>query len=231
MTKGKPIVEGNSNTDAKDKLVSSEKPIAAPKDAALDANSRDEQDRRTILFASVVFVFLAAPVFLAMEGDRSFWRLTRHDTTAQAILVVVFGWPVCLGIVGFLRAWRRKVPGKGLIGVATAFTTIQTLAAAVLFGMLMWEGHRESRSPLVWLGAVAAALAIAMVVRSFFRTGWQRWQSIMAPIALLAVMIVLILAGVDHNAMEHVAQGSWVFLFATAALIPFIGTTLFARQS
>jgi len=193
-------------------------------------DGRDDQDRRVIIFASVLVVLLAAPVFLPVEDDRSLWRLTRHDDTGKAILVAIFGWPVCLGILGLIRALQKKAPGKVLLGIATVYTSLQILAATALMAMILWFGQRDERSLVVGLAAIAPLMAIGLVVRSFYRTGWQKWQHIMAPIALLALMIILCMVGIERRSLEHTSQGGWVFLFATAALVPFIGTTLVSKR-
>ena len=95
--------------------------------------------------------------------------------------------------------------------------------------LLAFERH-AAESPFVWLGAASTVAAVGMVVRSFFRRGWQRWQHLMAPIALLALMIVLMIAGIERRAVEQVVQGGWGFLFATAALVPFAGRTILSRR-
>ena len=218
MTKEKEPADAPKG-EAKEAVVSAEKQI----------DVRDEQDRRVIIFASVLILLLTAPVFLSVQDDRSFWRMTRHDDTGRAILIAIFGWPFCVGILGMMRGLQKKAPGKVILGIATVYTSLQTLAGAALITMILLFGQRDERSLPVWLSAVAPLMAIGLVVRSFYRKGWQRWQHLMAPLALLALMIVVCLAGVERRSVEHVSQGGWVFLFATAALVPFIGTTVVSK--
>jgi hypothetical protein len=184
-----------------------------------------------IIFASVLFLLLIAPVFLPVEGNRSLWRATRYDSTGRVILAGMFGWPVCLGVLGLVRGLKRNVPGKVLIGVGTTLTSLQTLAGAALMFMILGSEYSESRSPLVWLGAAVLLVAMGTIVRSFFRTGWQRFQDVMAAFALLVVMIVLAFAGTEARTVARVAVGGWLFLFASAALLPFAVVTLASRKT
>jgi hypothetical protein len=217
MTKEKDAAQGVPNVETKD--------------LASDAQVREDQDRRAIIFASLFLLLLVGPVFLPVEGDRSLWRMTRHDSTGRVLIGAILGLPIFLGIMGIVRGLRRSVPGKTLIGIATVLTAIQTLAGLALVVMLLLFERRATESPFIWLGTVSVLVAVGVIVRSFFRTGWQRWQHLMAPMGLLALMIVLTLAGVERNSIDRVSLGGWVFLFATAALVPFVGMTLVSRRN
>ncbi len=227
MTKEKKT----SKTASEKTSVSSEKPMPAPATPSNDANAADERNRRVVIFASILLILLAAPVFLPVQDDRSLWRMTRHDSTGKFLIGAILGWPVCLGIIGMIRGLRKSVPGKVLIGIATGLTAFQTLAGLALIAMLLAFERHAAESPFVWLGAASSIAAIAVVVRSFFRSNWLRWQHLMAPIALLALMIVLCIAGLEPNAIERVSDGGWGFLFATVALLPFVIRTLGSRRN
>lgn len=207
-----------------------DKAIAAPPDTTEPVDIQDEQDRRVIVFASILFVLLAGPVVLPMEGERSLWRMTRHDDTGRAILLAIFTWPVFLGITSFVRGLRRRVPGKVLMGIATTFTSLQILAGIALVSMVLAFERKAVMSLPVWLGAFATLMTVFFLIRSFFYDGWARWQQIMVPLALLAVTVVLLMAGLEPRALERTALGGRVFLFAAAALLPFIGTTLALKK-
>ncbi len=201
----------------------------SPASSALEL--RQEQDRRMIIFASVLFLLLVAPLFLPIEGSRSVWHATRYHSTDRVIWVGLFGWPVCLGALGLVRGLKREVPGKVLIGVGTILTSVQTLASAALLYMILGSESSASRSPHVWLGAAALLVAMVTIVRSFFRTGWQRFQDIMAAFSLLVVMVMLAFVGTEPYAIEQVAVGGWLFVFASAALLPFAIVTLASRKT
>ncbi|HRI71885.1 MAG TPA: hypothetical protein PK156_46955 [Polyangium sp.] len=226
-----PDAEAKAETAESEAEVLPEKRNDAAKVKTPPVDEQEEGHRRAVIFASFLLIALAAPVFAPVDGERSLWRMTRHDDTGRFLLGIVFGWPICLGILGIVRGFRRRLPGKTMMGIATTLTSIQTLGGLALIGMLLAFGHREKESPLVWLGAATAIAAVIAIVRSFVRTGWHRWQHLMAPLALLALMIVLVLAGTERRAVEHVSGGGWIFLFATAALFPFAGATLVARKS
>lgn len=230
MTKEQEPVADAAHEETKEAAVSSEKQENASAETANPVDLRDEQDRRVIIFASLLLLLLVAPMFLPVERDRSLWRMTRYDSTGRFILLGIFGWPVFSSIAAFIRGLQKKVPGKVFLGVATTLTSLQTLAGTALVTMVLLFGRGNERSFPVWLGAIAALLAIGMVVRSFFRTSWQRWQHLIAALALLAVMVVLILAGVEGGRIDRTSSGGWVFLFGTAALVPFIGTTVVSRR-
>jgi hypothetical protein len=230
MTKQKKSTAKAPPLDTKEALVSSEKPVATSADPSSEVHARDEQNRRVVIFASILLVLLAVPVFLPVEGNRSLWGMTRYDSTGKVLIGAIFGWPVCLGVLGISRGLRKNVPGKILIGIATGFAAVQTLAGLALVAMLLAYERHAIKSPLVWFGAACTVAAVGIVVRSFFRTGWLRWQHIMAPIGLLAAMIVLCIAGLAPNAIERASDGGWGFLFATAALVPFIGRTIVSRR-
>lgn len=211
--------------------VSPEKPMPAPTPSSNATDIRDDQDRRVVIFASMLLILFAIPIFGAVQDGRSLWRMTRYDSTGRFLILAILGWPISLGFIGIVRGLRKKLPGKILIGVATAFTAIQTLAGLALCAMLLAFERHAIESPFVWLAAASSVTAIAVIVRSFFRNGWQRWQHIMVPIALLALMIFLSIVGIERNALERVAEGGWGFLFTTAALLPFVIRTLVPRLS
>ena len=227
------MTKKNKKPDAEANAQASEAEVS-PKKQGVVATPVDEQEeghRRAVIFASIWLIVLAAPVFMAVDGERSLWRMTRHDDTGRFLLGIIFGWPVCLGIIGLVRGLRRRLPGKVMMGMATTLTSIQTLGGLALVAMMLAFGYREKESPLVWLGAATAIAAVITIVRSFVRTGWHRWQHLMAPLALLALMVVLVMAGTERRAVEHVSGGGWMFLFATAALFPFAGMTLTSKRS
>jgi hypothetical protein len=230
MTKEQEPVVDAAKSESKEALVSSEKPAIAPAAAVGLTDALDEQERRLIIFGSVFLVLLAAPLVLPAERGESLWYNARYDEVEQAICVGIFGWPIFLGITSFWRGIRRKVPGKILVGMATLFTSLQVLATAALLAYVFSRGGRDAKTPYMWIGAVMTASSIAVVIRSFYRTGWQRWQHIMAALALLAVTIVLFLAGITRGRVSDVPSGTWVFLFAAAALVPFIRATVMSRK-
>lgn len=226
MTKKKKMTADEPKVDETNvEAVAKEKPLEKVEDLL------DEQDRRVVIVASVFLVLLVAPVFLPVQSERSLWRMTRHDDTGRAILGAIMGWPALLGVFGLIRGWRKRLPGKVLVGFATTFASLQTLAGLALMAMLLWFGRGDERSWPVFLAALFPLLGAGLVVRSFSRTGWQRWQHLMAPIALLAAMIVMCLFGAEPNAINRAEQGGWVFLFATAALLPFVGTVVRSKKS
>lgn len=225
MTQEKADVEKDDNKGAKNVKVLPEKQNAATPDPVAIEALRDEQDRRAIVFAAPFFLMLAAPMFLDMEGDRSIWRMTRHETGARVFFLALFAWPVCLGLLAFWRGIRRRLPGKGLTGLATTMTSLYTFAGAAFTVLVFVLERRFEQSPLVWLAAVIVTLAVGSVVRSFFHSGWRRLQFLMAPMVLLATMIVLLIAVSNPRTIERAEQGGWVFLFGTAALLPFVATT------
>lgn len=230
MTQDKADVEKDDDKSTKNVKVSPEKQDGATPDPIAVEALRDEQDRRAIVFAAPFFLMFAAPMFLDMDGDRSFWRMTRHEPGARVLLLALFSWPVCLGLLAFWRGIRRRLPGKGLTGLASTMTSLYTLAGAALTVLVLVFERRSEQSPLVWVAVVVASLAVGSVVRSFFHTGWRRWQFLMAPMVLLATMIVLLIAVAEPRSIERAEQGGWVFLFGTAALLPFVGTTWLRKQ-
>ncbi len=224
-----PAGETSQNA-TKEALVSVEKPVVTGTGPSIDINGPDDQNRRVVIFASILLIALATPVFLPVQGERSLWQMMRYDSTGRVLIGAILGWPVCLGVIGILRGLRKNVPGRALIAIATTITAIQSLAGLALVVMLLAFERRAVDSPFVWLGAASTVAAVGLVVRSFFRTEWQRWQHLMAPIALLAMMIVFMIAGVERNTIERVSEGGWGFLFATAALVPFAGRTFLLRR-
>lgn len=225
--------ENETDEHAADENTATEpdKPVDMQSTAAGDIDLRSEQARRVIIFASALLVLLAAPVFLPVEGERSFWYMARHDATGRVILVGIFGWPVCLGSFGIVRGLKRTVPGKVLIGIGTAVTSMQALGTAALVAMIMRLEYRDARAAYIWAGVAALTLALGAIARSFFLSGWQRFQHIMATMALLAMTIVLELAATEPRAIARVAIGGWLFFFATAALVPFAAITLTSRRA
>lgn len=195
------------------------------------ADIRDEQDRRLVIWASILLLLSAAPIFLPTEGKRSLWYMTRHDSTGKVILLVTFGGPVFLGIMGLWRGLRRDIPKKALLAFSSILTCLFNLAAVALMSMILIYERRAAESPLIWLGALASLLGTFMFVRSFFRQNWQRYQHLLAAFAFLAMMIILAIAGSEPNALNRMGQGGWIFFFVTAALAPFAGSTLFSRRS
>jgi hypothetical protein len=231
MTKEKEIAVAVPQTDKKDTLVSSEKSMNVPTDSSRGANVRDDKDRRVIIFASILLIALAMPVFLPVQGERSLWQMTRYDSMGRVLICAILGWPVCLGLIGIVQGLRKNAPEKALLVIATTLTAIQTLAGVALTAMCLAFERRAAESPFVWLAAASTVLAVGTVVRSFFCTGWQRLQHLMVPIALLALLIVLLIAGIERSAVERVSDGGWAFLFATAALVPFVARTLASRRN
>ncbi|MBK9259560.1 MAG: hypothetical protein IPM54_06940 [Polyangiaceae bacterium] len=208
-----------------------DKPVDKQSTAAGDIDLRSEQDRRVIIFASALLMLLAAPVFLPVERDHSFWYMARHDATGRVMLIGIFGWPVCLGLFGIVRGLKRAVPGKILIGTSTAITLIQALGTGALVAMILKSEYRDAHAVYVWAGVAALTLALGAIARSFFVSGWRRFQHILATMALLAMTIVLELAATEPRAFVRVAMGGWLFFFATAALVPFAAITLTSREA
>lgn len=205
--------------------------VADSKLAPSGADVRDDQDRRTVIWAGILLILSAAPLFLPTERDRSLWYMTRHDSTGRAIVLLMFGGPVFLGIMGLWRGLRRNIPKKALLVFSSILTCLFNLAAVALMSMLLIYERRAAESPLIWLGALASLLGTFMFVRSFFRQNWQRYQHLLAAFAFLAMMIILAIAGSEPNALNRMGQGAWFFFFVAAALAPFAGSTLFSRRS
>lgn len=223
-TEKKADSEEAAKASEKDKPVDSKTELSA-------GDLRDEQDRRTVIWASILLILSAAPMFLPTERDRSLWRMTRHDSTGRVILLLMFGGPVFLGLMGLVRGVRRHAPQKVLMIFSSVMTCLFTLAAVAMMSMILIYERRAMESPLIWLGALASLLGTFMFVRSFFRHRWQRYQHLLAVFGLLALMIILAMVGAEPNALNRIEEGGWVFFFVTAALTPFVGSTLFSRRS
>ncbi len=224
MTRENADAQTADDKGAKNVKVLPEKQDDAKLDPATAEQVRDEQDRRAIMFAAPFFLMLAAPMFMATEDGRSMWRMTRHEPGARALLSLIFAGPVCLGLLGLWRGLRRRVPERGLAIFGTVISSLYTLAGTAIVIIIFMFERRATESPWIWLSALMTTLCVGSVVRSFFHSGWRRWQLIASPIALLAVMLVLLFAAAEPRAIERADQGGWVFLFAAAGLVPFVGT-------
>lgn len=201
-----------------------EKGEGGKEDSPSMVDVRDEQDRRTVVFAAPFFLMLAAPIFLAMENERSLWRMTRHDSIGRLLVLVIMAWPICLGLLGLSRGLRRREPGKWLLRLGTGLTLLYTLAGTALVIMIFLFERRAVESPIAWAAALFAIIAVAGVVRSFFQSGWRRWQFVGVPIALHATVLIMLFAGVEPNAIERIDDGGWVYMFGAGGLLPFVGT-------
>jgi hypothetical protein len=222
---------GDSKPESGESAKSSEKDNGANANSAMTAEyARDEQDRRMVIWGSLLLFLLGAPVFLPTDGARSLWRMTRYDSTGRVILVLIFGGPVFLAIVGLLRGLRRHAPGKPLAILSSIMTCLYTLAAAAMISMILIYERRAIESPLIWLGAFASLAAIISLVRSFFAQRWRRYQHLLAAFGFLSIMIVLAIGGAEPRALVRMQEGGWIFVFAATALFPFSVSTLFGQR-
>jgi len=231
MTTEKEAAPEKTQAEAPKSSEPSEKGKSADSTAVMTAEyARDEQDRRTVILGSILLILLGAPVFLPTEGERSLWRMTRHDSTGRVIIVLMFGIPVLLGIVGALRGFRRSVPKGVFLVFSSVMTCLFTLAGVAMMSMLLIYERRAVESPLIWLGALASLSATLTFVRSFFRQRWQKYQHLVAAFGFLTLMMILAIGGAEPRAMARIEDGGWVFLFATAALFPLAMSTLLSRR-
>lgn len=220
----------DSMSDPGESAKPSDKKSADSTIAAAAVDVRDDQDRRTVIWAAIMLILLAAPMFLPAERDRSLWRMTRHDSTGRVIVLLMFGGPVFLGIMGLLRGLRRNVPKRAFLAFSSVLTCLFNLAAVAMMSMILIYERDAMESPLIWLGALSSLIGTFLFVRSFFRQKWQRYQHLLAAFAFMALMIVLTIAGAEPNALNRIEQGGWVFFFATAALAPFAFSTLLSKR-
>lgn len=207
-----------------------EKSEGGKEDSPAMVDVRDEQARRTVVVSAPFFLILAAPIFLAMENERSLWRMTRHDSIGRVLVLAVLAWPICLGLLGLSRGLRRLEPGKWLMRLGTGVTSLYTLAGTALVSMIFLFEHRAVESPLAWGAVLLAIIAAGSLVRSFFYTGWRRWQFVAAPIALHAAVLVMLFAAVEPRAIERADEGGWLFLFGAGGLLPFVGTAWMRKK-
>jgi hypothetical protein len=99
------------------------------------------------------------------------------------------------------------------------------------FALLLISERHARREPLAWCVVVVAACALVVLVRGFFKTGWRRFNHVVAGLWLLAFMTLILALEASGGLFNPPVLGEWVYLFAIAALAPLVAFAFAPRRA
>jgi hypothetical protein len=205
--------------------------VSAPEQVAFDIDpaagaAREERCRLATIAASGPLVLLLAPVFLPFDGDRSMLHHVHLDVIV--VLLLVYSWPLLVGVVGLRSALARRPPNTLTFAVPAV---LHALAAAfALLGTISAMTSRFARlEPIAVAFLGLPLLVLYLLIRGFRRRGFHRWAQLVAGMWLCHLAFVLMLV-FDSGLGEAPALGMWLLLFACAAAAPAVVWSLLPQQ-
>lgn len=196
-----------------------------------EIDRREERFRQATIAAGAPMLLLFAPFLLPLEGGRSLYDELHRETLALAVMALGLGLPLALGAVSLWLGARRRAPGKVAFAVPAALQILVTGGASVILAVLLAQQRRAREEVLVWLCLLVGAFALYLLVRGFFRRGFERWAQLIAGVALFQAEGALLVAIGEARWLALPELGAWLFLFALGVLGPVIAWMLWPRRA
>jgi hypothetical protein len=189
----------------------------------------EERHRLLAMAAGVPLVLLASPLVLPFGGDHPLLYEARRDPPVIAVLLGLAFLPIFVGIAGIVRGRKREAPGRFLFGVPGVVCTLMALGLTGMMLLVLLSDSYVRRENLGWITLAMSAAALAVLARGFFRTGWRRFNHVIAGIWLLSAISVVLGFASSSPVFDPPVLGEWVFLFAIATLSPLLAYAFFSR--
>jgi hypothetical protein len=157
--------------------------------------------------------------------------MANADPTALSAIFALMFPPLFVGAVGLVWGLRRSAPGKWLFGIPAVWCTLLGLGMTLVIALLLAIEKTSRHEPFVWVGLVLTLVALVRVVRSFFRTGWERFTYLIGAIWLVGVVIAVAMNFSPKPFFTHPTWGDWAFLVGLSALAPLVAFAAVRRKA
>ncbi len=218
--------------EAAESVESTETAEAAPTKAAVPdvAAESEERHRLTVLAASGPLILLLAPMLLPLDDTGPILRLADRDPGVFALFVLLFAWPLLVGVVGLVRGRTRKAPGTALFAVPAVAQMLATLGLGLMLVQVLDNKRRARESIAIWAACALCAFTLYVLGRGFRRTGWTRFAQVIAGTWLVFFTGTLIVGSQARDLFDPPMSGGWVLLFALSAAAPAVGWLVSRRR-
>lgn len=191
---------------------------------------REERYRLASVAAGAPLLLLAAPLLAPDAHGR--WPI--HDATrepsALVLAVGLLAWSLLTGTLSLTYGLRRRVPGTAAYAIPAVVYLLACGGIAFLAFAALLKVRRTSEGPAITAAAIACSAAVLVLIRGFFRGGWERWAQLVAGVWMgHGTLSVLIVLGADSPAADQ-PLGPWLLLFGLGALAPIVAWALWPRR-
>ncbi len=191
----------------------------------------EARHRWVAVIAGLPVVYLCSPLVLQTQGNRSLLEQSWRETWAFASLMGVMIWPILVGFTAFVRAIKGVAPGKYFFWVPGVALGLMSFAVSGLLIVAVIKNGGVGGEPVIWMVLAASLGAVFTTVRGFFRSGFRRFNHLLAAIWFLSMAAMFAIWSASPSLFRTPSAGMWLYCFANTMLLPLFAYAFLPRKN